>query len=303
MDRDELSEADRLLREDIAVAVGTRDVVRVAGPEAAVYLQGQLSQDVDALAPGDDAWSLLLQPQGKLVAHLRVSRAAADELLLDVADGWGEAVVERLERFKLNTDADIELLSWDWLAYRGPASSELEGAAPIVASGQWGPVPGVDAIGPGIAADPAIACVDLVAMEALRIEAGIAAMGAELDDRTIPAAAGIVDDAVSFTKGCYTGQELVARIDSRGSNTPTRLRGVVVDTDAVPELSAVLTVAATEGDGDGEVGGLTSVAWSPRLGAAVALAYVARGVDVPTAAVLQPSGDPCRIVELPITGD
>ena len=109
------------------------------------------------------------------------------------------------------------------------------------------------------------------AYEAVRIEAGVPAMGAELTERTIPAETGIVDRTVSFTKGCYTGQELVARIDSRGGHVPRHLRGVV--------LSAPAPVGATvEIDGK-NVGALTSVARRPA--GAVALAYVGRDVAPP----------------------
>ena len=109
------------------------------------------------------------------------------------------------------------------------------------------------------------------AYEAVRIEAGVPAMGAELTERTIPAETGIVDRTVSFTKGCYTGQELVARIDSRGGHVPRHLRGVV--------LSGPAPAGATlEVDGK-NVGALTSVGRRPD--GAVALAYVGRDVAPP----------------------
>jgi len=101
-------------------------------------------------------------------------------------------------------------------------------------------------------------------------------MGRELDERTIPAEAGIVDVTVSFTKGCYTGQELVARIDSRGGNVSRRLRGLVFAADdPVPPPGAAVWHA------DKQVGALTSVSRSPGSGAPVALAYVGRAVSPP----------------------
>ena len=96
--------------------------------------------------------------------------------------------------------------------------------------------------------------VGLDAYEAVRIECGVPAMGSELTERTIPAEAGqwVIDRSVSFTKGCYTGQELVARIDSRGGNVPRHLRGIVIDADPPPVGGVVVA--------DGvEVGTLTSV--------------------------------------------
>jgi folate-binding protein YgfZ len=130
--------------------------------------------------------------------------------------------------------------------------------------------------------------------EALRIECGVPAMGRELTDRTIPAEAGqsVIDRSVSFTKGCYTGQELVARIDSRGGNVPRRLRGLVLDGEGLPAPGAAVRV------GDDEVGTVTSAAWSDRLDAVIALAYVKRDVDVPTGGSVD--GRVARIETLPL---
>ncbi|MCU1489162.1 MAG: folate-binding protein YgfZ, partial [Acidimicrobiaceae bacterium] len=116
------------------------------------------------------------------------------------------------------------------------------------------------------------------------IEAGIPRMGRELDDSVIPYEAGLVEQTVSFTKGCYTGQELVARLDARGANVPRRLRGVLL-LPGPPDL--LPTVGDTIRFGGKQVGRLTSVAWSPRRGAGVALAYVGRAVAPPAEAVLE----------------
>jgi len=124
----------------------------------------------------------------------------------------------------------------------------------------------------------------------------VPAMGAELDERTIPAEAGVVERSVSFTKGCYTGQELVARIDSRGGNVPRRLRGVVVATNVIPPPGAAVAV-----DGN-DVGALTSVGESLRRRAPVALAYVRRAVEPPADAVVRWDGGsaPGRVEALPL---
>jgi folate-binding protein YgfZ len=117
-------------------------------------------------------------------------------------------------------------------------------------------------------------------------------MGAELTDRTIPAEAGqwVIDTSVSFTKGCFTGQELVARIDSRGGNVPRQLRGLVLSGgDAAPADAAVVV------DGD-EVGTVTSVART------VALAHIGRRITPPAAAEVR-FGDravPAAVVDLPM---
>src|SRR4051812_4266968 len=96
-----------------------RDVVRATGSDAASFLQGQMSQDVAAMAVGASAWSLLLQPAGKLTAWLRVTREGDESFLLDVAAGWADAVVARLERFKIRVSVDFtQLDGWQMLAVR-----------------------------------------------------------------------------------------------------------------------------------------------------------------------------------------
>ncbi len=185
----------------------SRDLVTAVGPDALTFLQGQLSQDLTKLAPGEATWSFLLQPQGKVDAYLRVSCIADEAFLLDVDAGWGDAVVDRLTRFLLRTKADIARVgSWQCIAELQEDGTVVE---EIIDDIEVEGVPG-----------------DLEAYEILRIKAGIPAMGHEIDETTIPASLGVIDHAVSFTKGCYTGQELVARIDSRGGNTPTKLVGV-----------------------------------------------------------------------------
>src|ERR1700722_5923856 len=112
-----------LLRTDVGSVALDRDVLRVSGPDAVSYLQGQLSQDVAALAVGESADSLILTPQGKLDAFLRVSRIGDEELILDVEAGFGDAVAARLARFKLRVHVDIEPLPWRGVALRGPRAA------------------------------------------------------------------------------------------------------------------------------------------------------------------------------------
>jgi folate-binding protein YgfZ len=130
----------------------------------------------------------------------------------------------------------------------------------------------------------------------VRIEAGIPVMGRELDEGTIPAEAGVVDMSVSFTKGCYTGQELVARIDSRGGNVPRRLQGVVLGGGAVPRPGARVF------SGEKDVGRLTSVAPSPARPATLALAYVGRAVTPPADVMVRwdETSFPARVEPLPL---
>jgi folate-binding protein YgfZ len=139
-------------------------------------------------------------------------------------------------------------------------------------------------------------------------------MGSELTDKTIAAEAGLVERTVSFTKGCYTGQELVARLDSRGNNVPRRLVGIRGGPQDVP-LTRGMTLHGGEepprGDdvvADKVVGTVTSAAWSSELGCWVALAYLHRTVDSPGPIRVR-SGDglggsqAARVSTLPLNGD
>jgi folate-binding protein YgfZ len=243
-----------------------RDVVLVEGPDARDYLQGQLSQDVLALDVGDSSFSLLLQPQGKVDAWLRVTRIADDAFALDVEEGWGDHVLTRLRRFLLRTKAELRLEQWPVAVHLEADVGVPEGAW-RVASEVAGTVTLLNAPG-GIDGDE---------FDARRITAGVPRMGRELDESTIPASAGIVDRSVSFTKGCYTGQELVARIDSRGDRVPTKLRRVLGRAEVGDELMV-----------DGRaVGTVTSAAEG------VALAYVRRDVELPAEASI--GTEPVRI--------
>jgi folate-binding protein YgfZ len=190
------------------------DLARVEGADAATYLQGQLSQDIDALAVGAEAWSFLLEPSGHIAALVLVERVGEESFVLHADGGLGERVAARLRKFLLRTKATITL-----------EAGEAEDEPARIAARRPG--------------------------------------AAEFDERAVPAETGWVDRAVSFTKGCYTGQELVARMDSRVAEPPRRLVAITASDD-------LPVGAAIEVDG-AEVGAVTSAA------GAVALGYVKRG--------------------------
>jgi folate-binding protein YgfZ len=290
----------------LAAAPIARDVVRVSGPDAVAYLQGQLSQDVEDLDVGATTWSFVLQPTGKVDAWVRVTRTSGDAYVLDVDGGAGDALTTRLRRFLLRTKAQIEPLDWHCVALRGPGAeamaSEVAVEAALRVPAGWPGVEGADLLGPDVTLPPGVAPADPEAYEAQRITAGVPAMGAELTEKTIPAEAGqwLVDASVDFTKGCFTGQELVARIDSRGGNVPRRLRGLVLDGPAPVPPGATVTGS----ESDTEVGEVTSSIYSPALGVAVALAYVGRAVEPrANAAVVWPGARrSAEIRPLPLVG-
>ena len=277
-----------------------RDVLAVSGADAVEFIQGQVSQDISALAVGESTDALVLTPQGKLDALVRIGRLGTEALCLDVEAGFGEAMATRLARFKLRVKVAIEPLAWHCVALRGPLVE-----MPVVATGSpgdapssppsmsyafsWNGVTGVDVLGEEPAVPSGVRPCTFEAWESVRIEAGIPAMGAELDERTIAAEADLLERAVSFTKGCYTGQELVARLDARGNKVARHLRGLVLgpsDADATP---GALVGAAVVVDGR-SVGAVTSAAHSPALGRTVGLAYVHRSVTVPSALTVAPAG-------------
>ncbi len=270
-----------------------RDVLAVSGPEAETYLQGQLSQDVSAIAEGASRWSLLLAPAGRVDALVRVSRLADGSFVVDTDAGWGDLVAARLNRFKLRTKVDVGRREWAVVAVRGPGAVAPApgGGVELVADATWGGWPGFDLIGPR--PSPPEGCTPACppSYEAARIEAGVPTMGAELTERTIPAEAGVVAATVSFTKGCYTGQELVARIDSRGSHVARHLRGLLLDAEVAPGAELVARGKP--------VGSVTSVARSPRRGW-VGLGYVGRAVEPP--ADVTAGGVAARVVALPMGG-
>ena len=276
----------------VAVAL-PRDVLTATGPESGPFLQGQLSQDVLALGDGGFAWSWLLAPNGKVDALLRVTRVSAEEWLLDTDAGWGEPVLTRLNRFKLRTKADVDRSPLSVVGLRGAGweapAAEMGG---MVLSPPWPGVEGADVL----SADPAPAGLPVVPAgeyETARILAGMPRMGAELDERTIPGETGLLTLTVSFTKGCYTGQELVARVDSRGGNVPRRLRGLRFGDRAEP-VAAGAELLAPDGRPAGTV---TSAGRTDELGW-VGLGYVKRGVEASDVLLLEPGGGPVNQVEL-----
>ncbi|MEO6628020.1 MAG: glycine cleavage T C-terminal barrel domain-containing protein [Aquihabitans sp.] len=299
----------------LVVARTRRDVVTVSGADAASYLQGQVSQDVNGLMVGTSTWSFILAPQGKVDGWGRVYRTAADEFTVDVDAGAGAAWEARLRRFLMRTKAEISVRTdVTMLAVRALSDSNTDAVelSKLVKGGLdagWPGAVGLDRLLPGSgdagdAGDTDVAAlvaggaveIDNEAYEVLRICAGIPRWGSELDADTIPATVGqwAIDASVSFTKGCYTGQELVARIDSRGGNVPRRLLGLLVG-GAAPAPGAAVTVGGTP------AGEVTSSAANAGTGSSVALVYVPRAVEVAAGGVdALVDGRPARLGPVPI---
>jgi len=200
-----------------------KDFLRVFGNEAERYLQGQLSQDIEGMLDGESRFTFLLQPSGKVDAWLRITRQTKNDYLLDVDKGHGDSVLSRLKRFLLRTDCTFEIL--DHFLYTEIGNSRIErGLADcLVIPYSWFGHEFTDYIFKKETLPKEFTLVNDQLWEEARIKAGIPELGKEIDPSTISASLGIDDFSVSFTKGCYTGQELVARIDSRKGGTPYRL--------------------------------------------------------------------------------
>jgi folate-binding protein YgfZ len=233
------------------VARRDRAYVRVAGPDAVDYLQRMVSNDVEALAVGDSCPALLLTAKARVVAPLVVWRRGEEDFLLLTEPELGEPVRALLVRMRLRAQCEIEA--------EEHASVLVFGGAGID-TGFPGAVELLDAeLEPTLDADE---------LEVRRIEAGLPGWGREIDDRILPAEAGLDATHVSFTKGCYPGQEPVARLHYRGH--PNRgLR--VLDLEAVPPYDAELLH-------EGKVVGRVTSAVRREDGSVVALAYVRREV-------------------------
>jgi tRNA-modifying protein YgfZ len=248
------------------VAPRARAYVGVSGPDAAAYLQRMVSNDVEALGPGEACQALLLTAKARLVAPLTVLRRSADDFLLLTEPALGETVARELTRFRFAARCAIEVEEHRSTVVLGAKAPEGAIETPDYGVPAYelldGDEPGAEAIG---AAE----------LERLRILARTPAWGRELDDRVMPAEAGLEERAISFTKGCYPGQEPVARLHYRGH--PNRsLRVLLLDGSEPPAYDAELTLD------DRVVGRVTSAVGDGDT--TLALAYVRR--EVPDDAAL-----------------
>lgn len=262
------------IRNDAGRATGRTGLVWVSGPDAITFLDGLLSQSIDKLESGGGARSLLLAPNGKLRAILWVIRQDDRIGLLGDA-GRTEVIVADLARFKIRVAAQLEVETEPVYDIWGPkaagvAEEAVRRAAKLAVAYpmQRSPFPRFIVVG----SKPDAAEMAPAVAEAIRIAEGEAVSGLDLDDSTIPQEALDVAAAVDFNKGCYLGQELVARIDSRG-RVNRRLAGLVFAERAVPSPPE-----SVEHEGK-EVGTITSAAWSGLLDAPVALGLLRREVE------------------------
>lgn len=255
-----------------------RDVVTVSGADAATFLHSQISQDIRALAEGAAAYTFVLEPTGKVNTLARVVRTAPETFRFDIDTGFGDVLLARLNRFKIRVKADTEQSTATVIAVRGfgggaSGASGVSGVSSAVPAWRGGDAIDLFGASCGPAGTRHGSAADLLVA---RIEAGWPAMGREITDASIPAETGVVAEAVSFTKGCYPGQELVERMDSRGSAAPRFVRRLRGEGDVAVGDEIAL--------GDKVVGELTSVAATDE--GWIALGIVARAASAGDAVIV-----------------
>lgn len=277
-----------------------RGLVVVEGRDARSFLQNLLSQDLDPVPVGEWAHTLLLTPQGKLDVDVRLYRAGEDELWLDTERGYGEQLAASLSRYRIRVKADVTDRSAEFgcLSVWGgdDAPPDVDGVAVL----RVGAPRGFDMIGPRVAVGGARDALEQAGVEpataeeyeAARIEAGVPRQDLDLDDKTIAQEAFLDVDAVSFTKGCFIGQELVCRIDSRGHVNRFLRRVELVDGAEPPRGAELVT------DAGKVVGSLTSV--TPAGFPWLALGYARREVEPPAELTARWDGDESRVRVLEI---
>jgi len=302
----------RQLREECGVLDRSgRGKLLVTGSEAAEYLQGQLTNDIEALTPGEGCYAVLLDRKGHMQADMRVLAVDAEKIWIDTEPEALAATKRHLEMYKIGRDADVVDAGAERaiVSLIGPRSAELSGAPPLpenrhaeiaidgIECPAVGASFGIDLIPHAEDRERLIAALEAAgapqvtpeAVEILRIESGAPRFGSEMDTATMPAEAGIVERAVSFTKGCYIGQETVARLHYKGK--PNRhLRGLRLSALADPGTPLQL--------GEKEVGKLGGSCVSPVLGP-IALAIVRREAEPGAELRLGEDGVTARVVDLP----
>ncbi len=264
-----------------------RGVLAVTGADRLTWLQGLLTNDVLALPMGGIQDAAYLTPQGRMITDLRVVNLA-ERTLLDVPGSLAESLQKRLDGLLFSEDAQIvdESHRMAIVDVHGPGAPQLittlqqpmSGYGTVVAANAFG-LPGYSLFVASPHAETVAALLvegggvrtTLETLDVIRVESGRPAFLIDMDDQTIPLEAGIEDRAISFTKGCYVGQEVIVRVMHRGQGrVAKRLVGLRLAKGQLPQRGDVIA------NTDRDVGRITSAVWSPSLGTGIALGYVHR---------------------------
>jgi tRNA-modifying protein YgfZ len=307
----ELDAQYRQLREECGLLVRERGFLDVLGTDAAEYLQGQLTNDVEAVAVGEGQYAALLDRKGHMQTDMRLVRVGESAILIDLEPAAKDQALRHLTMYSIGRDVAVSDASQEraLVSLIGPRAAEIAATAPLPEfANEPTQIAGVDVVAVGtrdgidllfpaaererlVGALTQAGAVEVSpeAVEILRVEAGVPRFGAEMDASTMPAEAAIVEDAVSFTKGCYIGQETVARLHYKGK--PNRhLRGL--------KLSGAAASGATLRLGEKEVGTLGGAVVSPAFGP-IGLAIVRREAEPGTEVAVGEDGVTAEVVALP----
>ena len=288
-----------------------RGKLALTGSEAKAFLHGQVTNDIEGLEPGHGCYAAFLTHKGKMLGDLRVLDVG-HELLLDTERVALQELFNMIRRYKLGRDVELHKRTVETalLSLVGPDARRIAGADDLVEEhrnrhAEIAGVPvvlvvtdvGIDVFAPAesketVVAELGVPAVDEEAAEVLRVERGRPRYGVDLDETVIPQEAGLNERAVSFAKGCYVGQETVARLHYRGK--PNRhLRGL--------RLSAPASTGDALRLGDKQVGRLGTVADSPVHGP-IALALVRREAAPGVTLAVGEGDTTAQVVEVPFQG-
>ena len=322
---------DRARRRAAFIDRSDRGRILVSGSDRATYLQGLLTNDIAALQSGQGCYAAYLTAQGRMIADLHAYELG-DVMLLAMSGGVKDTVLAKLDQFIFTEDVQLGDVSATFaqVAVVGPeaartlarliggvteaallampdhanARTERQGAPLILTRTNDAGEPGYDVyLEAALVGDltAALEAADVVALDeeiadAVRIEGGVPLFHRDMDENTIPLEAGIEARAISFSKGCYVGQEVIIRVLHRGHGRVARkLVGLLVEGERVPPPGARVHAA------EREIGRVTSSTWSPALTRPIALGYVHRDFLEPGTKV-SVDGAFAEVATLPFVG-
>jgi folate-binding protein YgfZ len=314
MERPDLDAEYRQLREECGLVRRERELIAVTGPDAAEFLQGQVTNDIEGLDPGDGCYAVLLDRKGHVQADMNVICRGEGDILLDTPRAAGDRLFKHLSMYKVGRHVDVARTGLTVVSLIGPGTPSVSGVVPgpeftsnprTIAGAACLAVStlfGSDLIFEAAQTDPVISALEAdgavevsgAAAEVLRVEAGRPGLETEMAAAPMPAEAGIVERAVSFTKGCYIGQEPVARLHYKGR--PNRfLRGLRTEGTVAPGDPVHLEQR--------ELGSIGTAALSPASGR-IALAILRKEAEPGTRVEVNTDQGPvaATIAELPFTG-
>jgi tRNA-modifying protein YgfZ len=303
-------------------ALADRTLIAIRGADRVALLNGFCTNHIKALQPGGGCEAFITNPQGKTLGHVLVY-SEPEQLVIDTAPGQAATLITHLDRYVISEDVQFADRSAEEciILVAGKTAAEtlarlasvelpaepLSHRATIIA-GRRVSIRRTEYAGPSsffvqteasarpaieqaLAAAGAVPC-ESAAVEAARLEAGFPLFGRDITDENLPQEIGRDARAISFTKGCYLGQETIARIDALG-HVNRLLVGAQFVGDSMPAAGTQLLV------GDKEVGHVTSAAWSPALGAPLALALIRRASAKPGTQLASAAG-PAQVIALPV---